>query len=101
LGKPTKPPPTQGAQIKAMTTHTPRRLTDAFIRALPAAKPGQRCAVSDVIVPGLRVRVSDTGHKSFILWRRTDPRAKSASALLLGVVGQITLADVRAKPGAW
>jgi hypothetical protein len=97
----TKSPPTQAAQIKSMTTHKPRRLTDAFIKALPAAKAGQRYAVSDQIISSLRVRVTDTGHKSYILWRRTDPRAKSASALALGTVGQLTLADARTKARRW
>src|SRR5215831_6046629 len=79
----------------------PRQLTETFVRALKPAPQGQRYAVSDALVPGLRVRVTDTGRKTFILWRRTDPRAKSASALALGTVGVLTLADARAKARSW
>jgi integrase len=52
-------------------------------------------------VPGLRVSVTPRGAKSFILWRRVDPRAKSASALTLGRVGELMLADARTKARAW
>jgi integrase len=78
-----------------------RILTEPFIRALKAAPPGERYAVSDALVPGLRVRVTDKGTKSFVLWRRVDRSAKSASALALGEVGRLTLADARAKARTW
>src|SRR5262245_24502177 len=77
----------------------PRVLTEVFIKALkPASK---RYAISDAMVPGLRIAVTPHGAKSFILWRRVDPRAKSASALALGRVGELTLADARTKARAW
>src|SRR5262249_36603867 len=44
-----------------------RVLNDAYIRALKPAAPGTRYAVSDILVPGLRVRVTDQGTKTFIL----------------------------------
>lgn len=77
----------------------PRVLTEAFIKALKPS--GGRYAVSDALVPSLRVSVTPKGAKSFILWRRVDPRAKSASALTLGRVGELTLADARTKARAW
>jgi integrase len=79
----------------------PRILTDPFVRNLKPAAPGQRYAVSDALVPGLRVRVTDRGHRSYVLWRRVNKKAKSASALALGDVGQLTLAEAREKARAW
>jgi integrase len=79
----------------------PRLLTDPFIRNLKPAPAGQRYAISDALVPGLRVRVTATGSKTYILWRRVAPTHKSASALALGAVGQLTLAQARDKARAW
>ena len=44
-----------------------RALTDRGIKALKAAKPGQRYETMDAIVPGLGVRVTDKGTKTFVL----------------------------------
>jgi integrase len=79
----------------------PRVLTEPFIKALKPAAKGKRYAISDAIVPGLRLRITDTGHKSYVLWRRVDPRSMSASALALGTVGQLTLAEARTKARKW
>ena len=79
----------------------PRLLTDPFIRNLKPAPAGQRYAISDALVPGLRVRVTATGSKTYILWRRVAPTHKSASALALGAVGTLTLAQARDKARAW
>ena len=78
-----------------------RVLNDAYIRALRPAAPGTRYAVSDILVPGLRVRVTDKGTKTFILWRRLARGSKSASALALGQFGELTLAVAREKARAW
>jgi integrase len=76
-----------------------RVLTEPFIKALkPAA---QRYGVSDAIVPGLRVNVTPKGVKTFILWRRVDPRATSATGLTLGRVGVLSLAEARTKARQW
>jgi integrase len=79
----------------------PRVLTDPFVRNLKPAAAGKRYAISDALVPGLRVRVTDRGHKSYVLWRRVNKKARSASALALGEVGQLTLAAARDKARAW
>jgi hypothetical protein len=81
--------------------HKPRVLTEAFIKALKPAPQGTRYMVADAIVPSLKVRVTDRNHKSFVLWRRVDLRAQSASALSLGTVGELTLADARTKARKW
>jgi integrase len=79
----------------------PRNLTEVAIKSLKPAPAGQRYSVADAIVPGLKVRVTETGHKSFILWRRVVRTKASASALALGTVGQLTLAQARIKAREW
>jgi integrase len=78
----------------------PRVLTEPYIRSLKAAPPGQRYAVTDALVPGLKVRVTDRGAKSFILWRRYGGAANPA-ARSLGPVGVLTLAAAREKARSW
>jgi integrase len=78
----------------------PRVLTEPYIRSLKAAPPGQRYAVADALVPGLKVRVTDRGAKSFILWRRYGGAANPA-ARSLGPIGVLTLAAAREKARDW
>jgi|SRR5450631_209357 hypothetical protein len=79
----------------------PRNLTEPLIRNLKPATAGQRYAVADAVVPGLKVRVTDKGAKSFVLWRRYPGAMNSAAARSLGKVGELTLADARTKARAW
>ena len=79
----------------------PRVLTDAFIKSLRPAPPGQRYSVADALVPGFGVRVTDRGTRSYILWKRLTRGAKSASALCLGRVGALTLVEARGKARIW
>jgi hypothetical protein len=79
----------------------PRVLTDAFVRSLRPAPDGQRYAVSDALVPGLKIRVTDKGGKTFILWRRLRRGARSATALALGRVGELSLQQARVKAREW
>jgi integrase len=75
-------------------------LTETAIRGLKPARPSKRYAVSDALVPGLKVRVTSTGTKSYILWRRYGGAA-NATARVLGTVGVMTLAEARAKARDW
>ena len=79
----------------------PRNLTEPLIRNLKPATAGQRYAVADAVVPGLKIRVTDKGAKSFVLWRRYPGAKNSAAARSLGKVGELTLADARTKARAW
>jgi integrase len=54
----------------------------------------------DAIVPGLAVRVTATGRKSFVLVTRY-PGSANPTARALGKVGAITLEDARAKGREW
>ena len=79
---------------------SPRTLTEPFIKALKPAPAGQRYAIADALVPGLKVRVTDKGSKSFIFWRRFGG-APNPAARALGTVGVMTLAEARDKARAW
>jgi hypothetical protein len=79
---------------------SPVVLTDPFIKALKPALPGARYAVADALVPGLKVRVTDSGAKSFVLWRRYGG-AKNPAARSLGKVGALTLVEAREKARLW
>lgn len=78
----------------------PRILTEPYIRSLKPAPAGQRYAVADALVPGLKVRVTDKGSKSFIVWRRYGGAANPA-ARAIGTVGTMTLAEARDKARDW
>jgi integrase len=75
-------------------------LTPRGIDALKPAAPGKRKLYWDAAVPGLAVRVTDTGAKAFILVRRF-PGSPNPTARSLGKVGIITLEDARAKAREW
>jgi integrase len=78
----------------------PRILTEPYIRSLKPAATGKRYAVADALVPGLKVRVTDKGSKSFIVWRRYGG-ASNPAARAIGSVGAMTLAEAREKARDW
>jgi integrase len=75
-------------------------LTDRGIQALKAAASGQRRLVWDAIVPGLAVRVTDQGVRTFVLVTRY-PGSRSPAPRSLGVYGAITLEAARIKAREW
>jgi integrase len=75
-----------------------RTLNDRIIKSLrPAAR---RYEVADAVVPGLAVRVSERGAKTFVLISRfpgsTNPTRRS-----LGEYGQLTLDGARTRARSW
>jgi integrase len=77
-----------------------RPLTDRAIRAIKPAQPGKRTIVWDALVPGLGLRVTDRGAKSFVLVRRW-PGSPHPAIRKLGTYGAITLEAARKKAQAW
>ena len=78
-------------------------LTDRAIKALKAPPPGKRAEVLDAIVPGLGIRCTDRGVKSFFL-RARFPGASARNhptRRLLGVYRAISLDEARDKARAW
>jgi integrase len=75
-------------------------LTDRRLKALEPAPAGKRVLVRDGIVPGLSVRVTDRGTKTFVLVRRY-PGSDNPTPRALGEYGALTLEGARAKARAW
>ena len=77
-----------------------RTLNDRIIQSLKPAKAGQRLEMWDAIVPGLGVRVTDRGTKSFVLVARY-PGSDNPARRALGSHGEITLEQARIKARRW
>jgi integrase len=75
-------------------------LTDRAIAALKPARPGKRRIEWDALVPGLGVRVTDRGVRSFVLVTRFRENG-NPTPRKLGAVGAISLSDARAKARHW
>jgi integrase len=77
-----------------------RVLTDRALKALKPAKAGQRYVKHDGIVPGLVVRVTDKGSKTFALVARF-PGSTNPTRRAIGEYGAITLEDARTEARKW
>jgi integrase len=75
-------------------------LTDRACKALKPAKAGERYQIADAIVPGLALRVTDNGAKSFVLVARY-PGSHNPTRRALGGYGAISLEAARDKARAW
>jgi hypothetical protein len=77
-----------------------RLLTDRAIRALKPAPEGTRYEVFDSIVPGMAIRVTERGVRTFVLVARY-PHSPNPTRRSLGQYGAITLDAARDKARAW
>jgi integrase len=77
-----------------------KTLTDRYLKSLKKAPSGTRLEHWDSVVPGLGVRVTDKGSKSFVLLARY-PRSPNPTRRALGEYGSITLEDAREKARHW
>jgi len=75
-------------------------LNDRVIKALKPAATGKRREVWDALVPGLGIRVTDTGAKSFVLVTRY-PGSSNPARRALGSYGELTLEQARTKARRW
>ena len=75
-------------------------LTDRSIAHLPFAPTGKRRIVWDATVPGLGIRVTDRGVKSFVLVVRY-PGSSNPAPRSLGTYGAITLEAARVRAREW
>jgi integrase len=78
-----------------------QNLTDRYIKSRRNASPGRRDDYTDAIVPGLALRVTDRGHKSFVLVARFPANPQHPTRRWLGDVGAITLEEARKKARGW
>jgi integrase len=75
-------------------------LTARAIQSLKPAPAGKRRIVWDAVVPGLAVRVTDQGKRTFVLVTRY-PGSRHPAPRALGAVGALTLEAARAKAREW
>jgi integrase len=75
-------------------------LTTRAIEALKPAPAGKRRLLWDAVVPGLAVRVTDHGKRTFVLVTRY-PGARHPAPRALGPVGSLTLEQARRKAQEW
>jgi integrase len=75
-------------------------LTDRGIKALKPARAGETYDVWDALVPGLGLRVSDRGRRTFVLIARFGGR-KNPTRRALGVYNALTLEAARIKAREW
>src|ERR1700720_2465139 len=78
-----------------------QNLTERFVNSRRNAPPGKRDDYPDAIVPGLALRVTDRGHKSFVLVTRYPSNPIHPTRRALGDVGAITLEQARQKARGW
>src|SRR5580704_6036970 len=76
-------------------------LTERFIGSRKPASSGTRDEYRDAIVPGLTLRITDTGHKSFVLVARFPAHPKNPTRRALGTCGALTLEKARNKARQW
>jgi integrase len=75
-------------------------LTDRAIAALKPPAVGKRKLYWDSVVPGLALRITDTGAKSFVYVKRF-PGLPNPTARAICRYGELSLEDVRAKAREW
>jgi hypothetical protein len=77
-----------------------RKLTDRFVRTLKPAPSGKRIEIYDTGVPCFGVRVTDRGHRTYILYVRW-PNSKTATRREIGNADRLSLALARKKARSW
>lgn len=77
-----------------------KALTDRTLKALQPAPKGKRYDLADAVVPGLGVRVTDKGQKTFVFVARY-PGSKNPTRRALGEYGALTLEQARSKARGW
>ncbi len=76
-------------------------LTDKFIKSDSRVPDAGRVDYFDSIVPGMALRVTKKGHKSFVLIARYPSNPKNPARRVLGEYGAITLDKARVKARLW
>jgi integrase len=88
-------------QQRPRKEHPRKVLTDRYIKFGPAAPKGERVDHRDVLVPGLVLRVTDRGHKSFVLRARFPLQPRNPTRRAIGDYPAMTLEQARQKARAW
>lgn len=75
--------------------------TDKFVKAEARVPASGRVDYHDALVPGLALRVSSKGHKSFVLVARYPNKPKHPTRRALGEYGEISLETARERARLW
>jgi integrase len=76
-------------------------LTDKFIESDKRVPAAGRVDYQDALVPGLALRVSSTGNRSFVLVARYPTNPKNPTRRALGEYGVLNLEQARVKARGW
>jgi integrase len=76
-------------------------LTDKFIKSESRVPAAGRVDYFDSIVPGMALRVTKKGHRTFVLVARFPANPKNPARRVLGEYGAITLDKARDKARLW
>jgi integrase len=77
-----------------------RALNDRIIKATKPAKPGQRQEIADAVMPGMVLRVTDKGTRTFALVARY-PGSDNPTRRSLGEYPAVSLVEAREKARRW
>ena len=75
-------------------------LTDRRLKSLKPADQGKRYDIQDAVVPGLGIRVTDKGQRSFVLTARY-PGSSNPTRRFIGEYGALTLDKARETARSW
>ncbi|WP_288037491.1 site-specific integrase [Acidiphilium sp.] len=76
-------------------------LSDRFINSPKRVPKAGRADYPDALVPGLALRVSENGHRSFVLIARYPMNPKNPTRRALGDYGELTLEQARDRAREW
>jgi hypothetical protein len=83
-----------------MNKNPKQNLTERTLRALRSAKPGTRYEIIDAMQPGLAIRVTSSGVRTFVL-RSRFPGRPHFTRKALGAYPALSLAEARDKARDW
>jgi integrase len=87
-------------RVRRIAMLAKKPLTDRAIRTVKPAPAGKRRLFWDAVVPGLALRVTDTGKRTFVLVTRY-PSSPHPAPRSLGTYGVITLEEARHRGREW
>jgi Arm DNA-binding domain len=77
-----------------------RKFTDRFVKTVKAAPPGKRVEYYDTMVPCFGLRVTDRGHRTYVLYLKF-PGSKCATRREIGDATWMRLASARKVARDW
>ena len=85
---------------KEKKNHPKQNLTNRTLKSLKVAKPGERYEIIDAVQPGLAIRVTSIGAKTFVL-RSRFPGNPHFTRKALGAYPTLSLGEARERARNW